>query len=433
MFATKQTGELRALVPGNAGYNAGFMPYRWKLVALLFVIGGLNYGDRTAISSVFPLLRVDLGTSDVALAAIGSFFLWAYAFGSPLAGSLADRFSRANIIVASLAAWSLIMAATGLAASTNQLLLTRVLLGFAECAYLPAAVGLIADYHEPKTRGAAIGIHIAGLNFGMIAGGTGAGFLAEHFGWRVVFFVLGGAGLALAAFAKSILLDLKIPKAPVDKPNFAALFRIPSFLIVLAEGMIVSIGVWIFLNWLPLFFSETYSMSLTRAGFLGTFPLQAASTLGFLSGGFISDRFARKELRRRMLYQSICYLISAPFLLVFLVNPSAVLLAAAIFAFAIFRTMGVGNENTITCDLLPPNLRSTAIGMCNALNCLAGGIGVLVAGSLKQSYGLQGVFGGISLIMLACAALTCIGYRFFLARDLAGKMGTDTTSAESTP
>jgi predicted MFS family arabinose efflux permease len=409
--------------------------YRWKLVALLFAIGALNYGDRTAISSVFPLLRKDLGMSDVALAAVGSFFLWAYAIGSPLAGSLADRFSRSGLIAASLAAWSLTMVATAFVASTNQLLLTRILLGVAECAYIPAAVGLIADHHEAKSRGAAIGIHVAGLNFGMIAGGTGAGFLAEQFGWRFVFLFLGGTGVALAAFSKYFLRDTPRPASSASAApsnlvtDLPVLFRIPSFAIVLVEGMIVSIGTWIFLNWLPLYFSENYSMSLAGAGFIGTFPLQIASTTGVLAGGFLSDRYAAKQLRRRMLLQTVCYLAAAPFLLTFLAQPALALIASAIFAFAVFRTMGTCNENPITCDLLPPNLRSTAIGLCNAANCLAGGIGIFAAGALKQSFGLHGVFGAISVIMLICAALTYTGYRFFLGPDLEkATRGTSGTS-----
>lgn len=72
---------------------------KWRMVAVLLSIAGLNYADRTAISSVFPLIRRDLGMSDVALAATGSLFLWSYAIGSPFAGYLADRLSRSRLIV----------------------------------------------------------------------------------------------------------------------------------------------------------------------------------------------------------------------------------------------------------------------------------------------------------------------------------------------
>src|SRR5215510_2556674 len=100
------------------------MAYKWKMVALLFCCGALNYGDRAATTTVFPLLQSDLGMTNLGMAAAGSFFLWTYALGSPIAGMLADRMSRRVLIAASLAAWSLITLATGFATSVTQLLLT---------------------------------------------------------------------------------------------------------------------------------------------------------------------------------------------------------------------------------------------------------------------------------------------------------------------
>ncbi len=94
----------------------------------------MNYGDRAAIASVFPLLRADLALSDVMLAGIGSAFLWSYAVGSPVAGYLADRLSRTRMLLFSLVAWSIVMALTGLVHNGALLLAMRVLLGIAECA-----------------------------------------------------------------------------------------------------------------------------------------------------------------------------------------------------------------------------------------------------------------------------------------------------------
>ena len=163
--------------------------YKWKLVVFLCVVAMVNYADRTAISAVFPLLGSELGMSDVALAALGSFFLWSYAACSPFAGVLADRFSRSRLVVLSLTAWSLVTIWTGFAHSATELLVTRVMLGVTECAYLPAALALMADHHDTDTRATALGLHLAGLNFGLIAGGTLAG-QCGHLGAQVLHAVL---------------------------------------------------------------------------------------------------------------------------------------------------------------------------------------------------------------------------------------------------
>ena len=72
--------------------------YKWLLVLVLFCEAALNYGDRTAITALFPLLRKDLGMSEVALAAVGTFFLWSYGLVSPFAGYLGDRLPRSSLI-----------------------------------------------------------------------------------------------------------------------------------------------------------------------------------------------------------------------------------------------------------------------------------------------------------------------------------------------
>ena len=111
------------------------------------------------------------------------------------------------------------MLLTGFAHSSGFLLLTRALLGIAECAYLPAAVALIAEHHEPDTRGTAMGIQIAGMQIGLVAGSAIAGYIGEHFGWRADFFILGGGGLLLALAASFILRDGPASAEPAAKPS----------------------------------------------------------------------------------------------------------------------------------------------------------------------------------------------------------------------
>ena len=57
--------------------------YAWIVVALLWVTVVLNYVDRQALFSVFPLIRGDLGLSNLQLGLLSSAFLWAYGLFSP--------------------------------------------------------------------------------------------------------------------------------------------------------------------------------------------------------------------------------------------------------------------------------------------------------------------------------------------------------------
>ncbi len=399
--------------------------YKWQLLSYLVVVAMVNYADRTAISAVFPLLGAELGMSDVALAALGSFFLWSYAAGSPFAGVLADRFSRSRLVLLSLVGWSLVTIWTGFSRSATELLITRVLLGVTECAYLPAALALLADHHGPETRATAVGLHLAGLNFGLIAGGTLAGYLGDHLGWRPSFYVLGVAGLLLALIGWFILRDRpREAGATSAQPQWNTILRdlrtlsgIVTWRLLLGSGMLISIGTWIFFNWLPLYYKETFNLSLAAAGFSGTFMLQMAATVGVMLGGWGSDRLARKVPRRRLMLGAVCYFGAAPLLLGFMGHPAYALVSVFIAGFAFLRALGSTTEPTVACDLLAPGLRSTALALMNTANCLAGGIGVLLAGFLKSSFGLSGVFAGVSVIMLVAACLVLAAYLFYFNRD----------------
>ena len=401
--------------------------YKWVLVALLFVVGALNYCDRTAIASVLPLIRSDLKLSDSQLGAIGSSFLWAYAIASPFGGMLADRRSRSRVIVWSLVAWSLITLATGFVTNAWQLISTRVLLGFVEAAYLPAAMALIADHHPSSSRATAIGLHSAGLAIGIVAGGLGAAYIGKQWGWPCAFYFLGGAGLVLAVIVNFLLHDgaaggsavRSEPQAPAAVNSLVMLARIPSFVIILLTCMALAVANNIFVNWLPLYFYETHQMSLPHAAFVGTFMIQSASMIAFLTGGMFSDKFARRTPMRLMLIQVVTGMIAPPFLFAFLAPKSdLILLYCCIFLFSFFQHFGDTSMRSLVCDLLTSKLRSTAFGLMNAASCLSGGFAVILAGFLKAEIGLAGIFTGTSGMTLFSAILMLIGYLFFLRRDL---------------
>jgi predicted MFS family arabinose efflux permease len=249
-------------------------------------------------------------------------------------------------------------------------------------------------------------------------------------GWRPSFFILGGAGLILGLACRAFLfespreegsraeeLPSKEPSLPV-REVISYLLKIPSYLVLLGEAMLLAIGSMIFMNWLPLYFSETFGMSLAGAGFSGTFLIQAGAVLGILGGGFLSDRVALRNPKYRMLFQCLCDFISAPFLLIFITPPNYALIAASLLFYSLVRSLGGANANPLTCILVKPRMRSTAFGLANMANCFAGGAGILVAGYLKRDFGLGLIFAGVSCIITVAGILLLIGYLRFLNTDL---------------
>lgn len=400
---------------------------KWRMVAFLMVVAAVNYADRSAMSAVLPALRSELGLSDVSLGLLGSGFLWAYALASPLAGSLADRSSRSRVVVVSLIVWSGVTALLGFANGLSVLVMLRVALGLAECLFLPAAFALIAQYHDLSTRARAMSLISIGVNAGMVLGGSAAGYLAEHWGWRMAFWVFGAAGVLLAMGGRPFLprgeaVPVKDAAKPAPRtgllPTVRYLVRVPSYHALLFESMLSGMGMWIFFSWLPLFFRDSFKMSLAQAGFAGTFMLQACVLIGIAIGGWVSDRLASRAPERRMLAYGTCYLIAAPSLLLFLTEPSFGMIVVAISCFSFFRGVGQANDNPTLCEIVPAHLRSTAIGLMNACSTGAGGCGVLIAGILKGTFGLETIFACVAGLFILAGTGLLLAYRVAAAGDI---------------
>jgi MFS family permease len=382
----------------------------WLLVGLLWVVALLNYLDRQVVYSLFPLLERDLHAGSVELGLTSTVFLWVYGFLSPFAGYLADRFGRLRIIVLSLVVWSAVTWATAYAATVPQLLATRALMGVSEAFYLPAALALIVEAHGERSRSLATGIHQSGLYTGMALGGGWGGWMGEHYGWRSIFAILGGAGMAYVLLLYAVMRPIRARQpTAAEPPNFgqalSRLLALPDFRIMAGVFMIFGLASWIVYTWLPLYLYERFGMSLTRAGFSATFYIQAASYGGILAGGFMADRYSRASARSRILTQSLGLAVGAPFLFVIGVTTSHALLIAALITYGLGRGLYDANTMPALSQIAAPELRATGYGLFNLASCLVGGAGAAAAGSLKPLVGLSAAFEVCGALLLTGAFL----------------------------
>jgi len=69
--------------------------------------------------------------------------------------------------------------------------------------------------------------------------------------------------------------------------------------------------------------------------------------------GYLSDKLAQKQPKRRMLIHGLCYVAAGPLLFAFLWSITYELIASCMFLFALVRAVGGANANPLLCDLLP--------------------------------------------------------------------------------
>ncbi len=382
----------------------------WLLVALLWVVGLLNYLDRQVVFSLFPLLEREFAASGLELGLISTVFLWVYGLVSPFAGYLADRFGRVRVILISLAVWSAATWVTGHVQSIPQMLWARAVMGISEACYIPAALALIVEVHSEKSRSLAVGLHQSGLYSGMILGGLWGGWMGDHYGWRPVFTILGVAGLAYL-LVLWLSLRRRVPEGSLEaeRPqlirSLESLAATPGFLTLTLVFAGLSTANWLVYTWLPTFLYERFNLNLTEAGFTATFYIQAASYVGILLGGLVADRWAQRNAKGRIYTQAIGLLAAAPFL--FLVGFTSIypLLVVALLIFGLGRGLYDCNAMPVLSQIAPPHLRATGYGIFNLAGCIVGGVTAAFAGVFKQAIGLSAAFQLAALIALGCALL----------------------------
>jgi len=384
----------------------------WLAVGLLWVVAMLNYLDRQVIFSLLPPIKAEFSASDFQLGLLSMAFLWVYAAFSPLSGYLADRYDRVKVVLVSLSVWSAVTWLTGHSRNFTELLTARGLMGISEAAYLPAALALIADYHSPRTRSLATGLHQSGLYAGIALGGVVGGWIGEHYGWRAAFNVLGLIGIG---YGVVLLGALRPPpsreRAPKLETSFIQamqeLLRTRGFLPLLSANTLGSMAYFMIYTWMPLFLYERYQMSLTNAGFTATFYMQTASAVGILAGGALADRWCRNNQRGRVLTQWIGFTAAAPALFLIATTRSIPLLIAAMAVFGLGRGFFDCNLMPVLCQLARPQVRATGYGMLNMFSTTVGGLMTAVAGALKATLGLAAAL-QISAVLLLAAAFVLL-------------------------
>jgi MFS transporter, Spinster family, sphingosine-1-phosphate transporter len=389
----------------------------WLVVALLVPVALLNYLDRQLLASMkFSVMRdiPDIGL-EANWGAVLALFKWVYACLSPIGGYLADRYSRRHVIVGSLLVWSLVTWITGHVAAYEELLATRALMGISEAFYIPAALALIADLHEGHTRSRAVGLHQMGIYAGVIVGGFG-GYVADSpgLGWRWAFDLCGIVGIV---YALPLFMLLRNPGrspelrgTPRPSPGGALreLLGNGSFILLVLYFTFPALAGWVVRDWMPAILKAEFGIGQGLAGVSATMYWQVAAIVGALVGGWVADRWMRRNPRGRIYTSAVGMALIAPAMCGVGYAPQTGALWVAV-AFLILFGLGWGffdsNNMPILCQIARPDLRATGYGIMNFVSISRGGFADWGFGMLRDRHvPLFGIFG----VFASAAALSAV-------------------------
>jgi len=275
--------------------------YQWRTLAAAQAGYMLDAMDVLLYVFAINTLREQFGFSNSIAGLISSATLVASAAGGILSGVLADRFGRTRTLVWTILLYSLASAGSATASGVGTLLLWRGLIGLGLGGEWSAGAVLVSETWPPEHRGKAIGWMQSGWALGyMLASGVTAVVL-PRFGWRALFLT----GLVPALLA--LVIRRQVPEPPLWKQASRArnplgpVFRAPLLRkTILATSLTTSVlfAYWGLFTWLPGFLSAPVQaggagLSIVRtSGWI--FSMQIGAFLGYVSFGYIADRFGRR-------------------------------------------------------------------------------------------------------------------------------------------
>jgi len=389
--------------------------YRWSICALLFCVITINYVDRQVIGVLKPVIAKDLGWSEVDYGNIVTAFQASYGVGLLVVGRWLDRVGTRTGMAIAIALWSVAAAFHSVARTVLAFILARAALGLAESAAYPGAVKSVAEWFPRKERALGVGILNAGANVGVLLTPIAGIMVAGMFGWRAAFLVTGGLGLlVLAAW-------LRMYRLPEDHPHIAAPER--AHIVQDGEdgagrplGWAAALGqrqawyficgkfftdpVWyLFLFWLPDFFSKTQGMNLFPTGqgsvlstigpaLIGVYLL---ADVGSIAGGWLSSHLIQRGWsinRARKTTLFLAALCALPLVSVASIGNTGVVVLLIGLGTAGHQAFS-SNIFAMISDLYPRRAVATVAGMGGAAGAVGG---ILIAQATGWTLQLTGSY-----------------------------------------
>ncbi|GAA4616171.1 MFS transporter [Saccharopolyspora hordei] len=392
---------------------------RWlRLLPVAFVTYSLAYLDRSNFAiGVAGGMKEELALSGAMSSLVGaSFFLGYCVFQIP--GTLyAERRSVRGLIFWCTLAWGVLAAVQGLLHSAGPLIVVRFLLGAVEAAVLPAMVVFLARWFTKRERGSANAILILGNPITVMWLNAVSGYLIELTSWREMFIIEGLPAVVWAFVFRALVsdhpseakwlnaaerdavtaaLDAERQQATPAR-SFTAAFRSRPVVLLSAQYLLWSIGVYGLVFWLPSIVAAGTGQGIGMSGLLSAVPFGVAALLMVLNSR-MSDRAGD---RVRYVWPWLL-LGGVGFLLSYVVGPDhfwwayLLLLVAGGAMYAPY-----GPYFAHVAEVLPKNFSGAGVACVNTAGSVGGFVGTYLVGWLNDITGGTAA----SFVMMAAATV----------------------------
>lgn len=417
----------------NKGFSVS-KGYRRYVLFMLMIVYTFNFIDRQILVILQEHIKADLDLSDTQLGLMTGFAFAVFyvVMGLPIA-RLADRSNRRNIITIALTVWSGMTAISGFAQNYWHLLLARIGVGIGEAGGSPPAHAMISDYYPPEERATALSIYSTGIYVGIMVGFLAGGYIADTFGWRYAFFIVGLPGILLAVIVRLTvkepprgLNDTEAPD-PVPIGEVAKHFTSHKTMVLVALGCATAAFIGYGNgNFMPAYLARLHGMTTTDIGILLSISIGVGGMIGTFASGYIADWLGKKDIRWYAWLPASAGIVAVPLGLSVLISPSIEFITVALFLANVFNTIYLGPSIAVCHSLSKPAMRALVSAILFfVLNLIGLGLGPLFVGILSDYFtalhGNEGIRYAL-LINISIVGPISIGLFYFAGKELVKDM-----------
>ncbi|MFF3459489.1 MFS transporter [Streptomyces sp. NPDC002730] len=334
------------------------------------------------------------------------------AVGGALAGILADRIGRVKALMITVITYAVFTVLCGFAPNYETLLVFRALQGLGFGGEWAVGAILVAEYASAKHRGRTLGAvqsaWAAGWALAVIVYTLVFQFLDADTAWRVMFWT-GALPALLVIYVRRSVSDAPAAaerrRASTERGTFSTIFkkdllRTTFFATLLSTG--VQGGYYTLATWVPTYLKTERGLTVVGTGGYLTF-LISGSFIGYLTGGYLTDRIGRKK------NITLFAVLSAIGILAYTNIPSGAngLLLVLGFPLGFCMSAIFSGFGSFLSELYPTAVRGTAQGFTYNSGRAVGAFLPTLVGFLSDSWGVGGalVLGAVGYGLAVVALL----------------------------
>ena len=409
---------------------------------LLAIIYVFSYIDRNLIAIVLEPIKLEFGVSDTVMGAVsGLAFAVLYSAVSLPLSRLADSgTNRKNIVAICCGLWSLATMASGAVTQFWQFVIARMTVAIGEAGGTSPSISMCSDLYPPHKRSFIISLYMMGPHIGLLAAMALGGWIAQEFGWRVVFIFFGAPGILLAlllyVFSRDPglgVFDTEAERKVRSQPqgnfleNVIKIMKIKGFIAICMGTAIAGMVGYGYGIWAPTFMVRNFDIPLAHAGLIFGLSSGVFAAIGSIFSGYYCDKLSRKDSRWQIRLPVLSVLISIPFGIAFVMWPadavwqlgSITVPHAIVFAagFSLFNSWWPTLAFAAVSHLVSSSQRATSVAILSLFLTLFGaGFGPLLTGTFSDlfSSGVDGEGLKIALVVML-SLLTFSAWFYFKA------------------